>query len=418
MRQSTILVLGALAAPLAHAAPLAFTWQGRLLNADGAPIHGTQPVVLRLHDAASGGSVVYAATHDVVFEDGFGAVTLSGPGTVGTLEAAFDGADEAALWLSVEVDGAALGERTRLSVAPYAARAERAAGVVLVDLQAGTGCDTVGGLAYDVAQGLVACDGLQWRPVGRVTIVSTGAYRRWSDGTLAASCDAYRNPPSGWFYEGDVGDGVYRVDPDGDGLGIDVFCDMTDTGEGWTLILKTAANSATFQYTSAYWSNTTALNDTAPSAAAGDFKSAAYATVPFTRIRGCVTSTSNCLSHTFSAALPSALALFNGTKRLEGPSQASFYTVFGPSGYQSCAPNQLGFNVVNTDNNAYRWGFANNVPSQACQTSIGDDTDGVIGWGLRGQDIGATGAGWTNYFVSDTENGPAYRSFNSWIFVR
>lgn len=68
------------------------------------------------------------------------------------------------------------------------------------------------------------------------TIQQDGPRRTWSDGSHAASCWGYRHPSGTYVYEGDVGDGVYAVDPDGDGTATDVWCDMTTDGGGWTLV--------------------------------------------------------------------------------------------------------------------------------------------------------------------------------------
>jgi hypothetical protein len=60
-------------------------------------------------------------------------------------------------------------------------------------------------------------------------------YRGWSDGTYAASCNAYRNPTGNYAYAGATGDGVYRIKPGSST--VDVYCNQTVNGGGWTLVL-------------------------------------------------------------------------------------------------------------------------------------------------------------------------------------
>ena len=71
-----------------------------------------------------------------------------------------------------------------------------------------------------------------------------------------------------------------------------------------------------------------------------------------------------------------------------------------------------------SDNNKARWGYCANIPSQDCQEDDSNDADGVIGVGLEGQDCCPMGSGFTNYFVSNDENGGQESRQQIWILVR
>jgi hypothetical protein len=72
----------------------------------------------------------------------------------------------------------------------------------------------------------------------RADVQQYAGYRAWSDSTYARTCNEYLHPADGFSYAGAAGDGVYRIDPDGNGgvAPFDVTCDMTTQGGGWTAV--------------------------------------------------------------------------------------------------------------------------------------------------------------------------------------
>lgn len=230
-----ILLLWALPS-LAHAAaPLALGHQGRLLSADGAPVNGPHDIRVTLYDTAAQADPglwtrQFAA---LPVQDGYYAVTLVLDDASQPLDPA--DFDDGEVWVGVAVDGAPLGERQRLGSVPFAISAGSASsgGASVPIATNASGACSVGSVVYDTATAsLRVCQTGTWG----VEIENAGSFRRWSDGTYAGSCNAYRNPGPGRAYAGATGSGVYRLDVSGSVF--DAWCDMVDDGGGWTLVAR------------------------------------------------------------------------------------------------------------------------------------------------------------------------------------
>nr|CAG4717363.1 unnamed protein product [Naegleria fowleri] len=94
-----------------------------------------------------------------------------------------------------------------------------------------------------------------------VGIVNYGGARRYADLTFATSCYYYRFPSnSSRLYSGDIGDGMYLIQPDSTKDPVQVFCDMTSKDKngydnsGWTLVYKYPKRVADDPYT--IWTST------------------------------------------------------------------------------------------------------------------------------------------------------------------
>jgi hypothetical protein len=214
---------------------------------------------------------------------------------------------------------------------------------------------------------------------------------------------------------GIAANGPRWLDPNG-GANTDAFQAYCDMGAGgFTLIMK-LTGAATLGYDSSHWTSPTSVLGASDLGLGGaDAKYASFNTVPFTTIRGCVGgATTGCISHTFSSQVASAVALFSGPYRNEGPGRNEFDSLFGfnCNDLQQCNCGERGFNYQRVYGSQHqmrvRWGYSGNNEGDC------NSNDSVTGFGGFNGYGGPVGAGRT----WNCCNGTGTSGKNAWLWVK
>jgi hypothetical protein len=213
-------------------APLTLTHTGRLLGADGTPVVGARDLRVSLYGDVSTTTPFWTRLYDdVPVQSGYFALSLVTSDTAQPLDA--DDFADGGVWVETFLDGVSTGARQPLGSVPYALVAGSAtpgvAPSVVLQSTDGLRCTRLSmtPTGYDVQWEAVDCT-----TGATVGLTLSGGVWTYAGGALA-TCKTYRQHPS----YASQGDGVYRIDPDGNGVGnpsFDAYCDMTTDGGGWT----------------------------------------------------------------------------------------------------------------------------------------------------------------------------------------
>ncbi len=211
----------------------------------------------------------------------------------------------------------------------------------------GTACDpgqvcVMGACTASCGAGLTDC-------MGMCTDLDTDASNCGACGT---TCDAHGICTSGlcvpyiyrrscaeiMTFDRTAPDGVYTIDPDGPRGPVapfQVFCDMSDDGGGWTLLLKADGTQGTFQYDQPIWTDMTTLNPTSTDISMTEAKFASYSTVPFTALLVVVTTDSSFGSAVLNVTANSLLDAESGGFTATSLGRANWLALFPGGGLQA-----------------------------------------------------------------------------------
>lgn len=189
-------------------------------------------------------------------------------------------------------------------------------------------------------------------------------------------------------------DGLYWIDPDGNGP-FEVYCDMDPNQQiGWTLVMRNI--NTNIPYDSTLWTSTAVYDESNYSfTTTGYSKYDSFNRVPFTQLRSSYPQDfSNAYTETFANGYSSALALFSGgglQLSLQNSNESyflgmitdGFYAVYGCTNYRNYGINQqsyLGTGFINGGsycdwNGGARWGLRYNASHSNTGNHMG------IGWG-------------------------------------
>jgi Fibrinogen beta and gamma chains, C-terminal globular domain len=224
------------------------------------------------------------------------------------------------------------------------------------------------------------------------------------DAALLDSCNVL-------YLAGKTTSGAYTIQPASASSAFSVYCDMTDNGGGWTLVLKggTVGSPGTFDYGADYWTTGTTLNPTSTDMTQTEAMFQSYGTVPFTSLLLMMeaigsTSAPNMLQVTPPVTADSLLALMGSPTNtvLTSAGKTAWTGLAVPTAVIQTNCNMEGINIVTgaggcvgPDGVSVRIGFIANDQDDCCSPNS------YVGFG--GQNQGDTDCTPVSYSVGSME---------------
>lgn len=147
------------------------------------------------------------------------------------------------------------------------------------------------------------------QPAGQLCLVTNGSGTATANVTnVSVLCMATPNSCNAWHlaYPA-LPSGVFPIRPAA--TTYDVYCDMTTSGGGWTLVMKIDGAAQTFNYDSSYWSDAATFNPGSTNLTDTQMKSQAYNEVPLTQILVGLREGVDLRTAVFNSAAPHAQSL-------------------------------------------------------------------------------------------------------------
>ncbi|MBL8933689.1 MAG: hypothetical protein JNM69_04000 [Archangium sp.] len=150
------------------------------------------------------------------------------------------------------------------------------------------------------------------QPAGQLCLVTNGSGTATANVTnVALLCATTPNSCNAWHtaYPA-LPSGVFPIRPAA--TTYDVYCDMTTSGGGWTLIMKIDGASQTFNYDSSFWTNSATFNPDSTNLSDTQMKSLAFAEVGFTQLMVGMREGADLRTATFGVVTSSVSSLVAG----------------------------------------------------------------------------------------------------------